>query len=225
MQKTWSPAALLLLCVCVFIEPLPSSGQFFSHPVTMLPPKRNTAISSSPMGHAYDVCDWPSEWHFNIMLALMLLLLALWGQKFLKCQCSYSASSLFFHLGGARFLHNVLSLVFCSLLEELTTTFMTSRTRVCLRASSSVFLPPRSAVLYLGLLSHCWMPSLVPYEHGPHLVQERHCGSTVWWWWQILVRAHHHLGSAFSAGCGNMWPDAGPKFGQVPWQPPCVLLL
>lgn len=147
------------IAVCLLSHYL-AAGNFsviMSH-CSLLKRHTRTAISSSLMGHAYDICDW----HFNTLLALKLLLLALWGWKFLKSQCSYSASSLFFHFGGGQLLHNVMSLIFCSLMEKLTTRFMTFSCRVCLGASSSVFLS-----------------SLVPYEHVPHLVWGRHGESTV----------------------------------------------
>lgn len=40
-------------------------------------------------------------------------------------------------------------------------------------------LPEVAVVLCIGLLCHCQMPCMIPYERGPCVVQEKHDRSTV----------------------------------------------
>jgi hypothetical protein len=70
------------------------------------------------------------------------------GKRFESGQCSsvsgsYSVCSLFFHFGGGQPLHNVQSLIFCSLMEVLTVFFANSNLWVCPLASYNVSLLPR----------------------------------------------------------------------------------
>jgi hypothetical protein len=58
---------------------------------------------------------------------------------------------------SACLLHNVLPLVFCGLMEDLTSSFMISSTRIFLRTTLTVHSLPRHSccVSCLGLLCHC----------------------------------------------------------------------
>lgn len=75
-------------------------------------------------------------------------------RTFKSSRCFYSTGtqtvgSLFFHLGGCQPLHNALSLIFQSLTEDPTASFMTSSLRVRLEASLSAFLFPKSSCHFM----------------------------------------------------------------------------
>jgi hypothetical protein len=72
-------------------------------------------------------------------------------QAMFKSSCHISPS---LRLGRGQLVHTALSLAFCNLMEDPTVSFMTSNTRVCLRASLGVLLPPRSSCCLIAAVCY-----------------------------------------------------------------------